>query len=351
MILLTCSIACGGVARGRLDRADLGRDFFGRLGGLAGEVFHFRCDDRKAAAGFAGARGLDGGIEREQVGLPGDRLNEPDDLADAGGGGRKLRHGLDGALRLGDGAACDLGRGRGLTGDLADRRREFFGRACRRGDVHRGGADALLGRARLRRDRVRRAIERRTRPFPAARRRRAPSPAPDRRFPRNARRSRRSFRRGARARARISPASRRAVRARPRCRGTRSRCAPWRRSRPWRRSPGYPPCCRRRRAFPSRRRGAPSGPVMLRPISQLKMSPRPTTAMPMPMISSLVCCLRGRDALGGGRRLAPGRRDDLVGGGQHLARLGGDDGDARAKSCPCWRSSWRTPRYRTSPDR
>ena len=73
---------------------------------------------------------------------------------------RKLRHGLDGALRFGDGAARDLGRGRGLTGDLADRGRKLLGRTCGGCDVHRGGADALLGGARLRRHGVGRAVER-----------------------------------------------------------------------------------------------------------------------------------------------------------------------------------------------
>ena len=44
-------------------------DLLGRLRGLAGERLDLLGDDRKAASGLAGARRLDGGVEREQVGL------------------------------------------------------------------------------------------------------------------------------------------------------------------------------------------------------------------------------------------------------------------------------------------
>ena len=44
---------------------------------------------------------------------------------------------------------------------------------------------------------------------------------------------------------------------------------------------------------PERRR---SGLAMLRPMNQLRTRPRPTTAMPMPMINSLVCCCDGATA-------------------------------------------------------
>ena len=39
-----------------------------------------RCDHRKAASGFAGARGLDGGVERELVGLLGNARDQRDDI-------------------------------------------------------------------------------------------------------------------------------------------------------------------------------------------------------------------------------------------------------------------------------
>ena len=61
-------------AHGRLlHAADLGGNLLGRLGGLAGERLHLRRHHGEAAAGFTGARRLDGGVEREQIGLLGDR--------------------------------------------------------------------------------------------------------------------------------------------------------------------------------------------------------------------------------------------------------------------------------------
>ena len=63
-----------------------------------GELADLLGDDREAAALLAGAGGLDGGVEREQVGLLGDAGDRVDDAADplrAGGelldGGRDLR--------------------------------------------------------------------------------------------------------------------------------------------------------------------------------------------------------------------------------------------------------------------
>ena len=79
-----------GDAADRLDRAggralhrlDLRGDLLGRLGGLHRERLHLRGDDREAAAGFAGARRLDRGVEREQVGLSRDVADELDHVAD-----------------------------------------------------------------------------------------------------------------------------------------------------------------------------------------------------------------------------------------------------------------------------
>ena len=58
-----------------LDAGDLLADLAGGLRGLLGQRLHFRGHDRKAAAGFAGARRLDGGIERQQIGLAGDGVD------------------------------------------------------------------------------------------------------------------------------------------------------------------------------------------------------------------------------------------------------------------------------------
>ena len=72
-----------------------------------GERLDLLGDHRKAAAGFAGARGLDGGVERQQVGLLGDRGDQLGDVADAV---RRLRQFGDarvGLLRLIDRLAGD----------------------------------------------------------------------------------------------------------------------------------------------------------------------------------------------------------------------------------------------------
>ena len=58
-------------------------DFAGRLGGLRGQRLDLLGDHRKTAAGVAGARGLDGRIERQQIGLLGDRGDQFGDVADA----------------------------------------------------------------------------------------------------------------------------------------------------------------------------------------------------------------------------------------------------------------------------
>ena len=73
-------------ARGRaLHAGDLRADLLGRLGGLAGERLHLARHHREAAAGIAGARRLDGGVERQQIGLLGDVGDELDHVADAAG--------------------------------------------------------------------------------------------------------------------------------------------------------------------------------------------------------------------------------------------------------------------------
>src|SRR3712207_7495140 len=57
-----------GVGRGVLDGADLLRDLFRGLRSLACKGLHLLGDDREAAARLAGARGLDGGVERQEIG-------------------------------------------------------------------------------------------------------------------------------------------------------------------------------------------------------------------------------------------------------------------------------------------
>ena len=66
----------------RLDATDLLSNLARRLCRLLGQRLHLARHYRKAAAGFARPRRLDGGIERKQVGLARDRVDELDDVAD-----------------------------------------------------------------------------------------------------------------------------------------------------------------------------------------------------------------------------------------------------------------------------
>ena len=61
---------------------DVAGDFLGRLGGLHRQRFDLGGDHREALAGLAGARGFDGGVEREQIGLAGDVADQLDHVAD-----------------------------------------------------------------------------------------------------------------------------------------------------------------------------------------------------------------------------------------------------------------------------
>ena len=84
----------------RLHRRDQLGNILGRLGGLHRQRFDLRRHHREALAGFAGARGLDRGVERQQVGLPGDGADQLDDVADLLRGLRQRGDLLVGALRL-----------------------------------------------------------------------------------------------------------------------------------------------------------------------------------------------------------------------------------------------------------
>ena len=50
---------------------------------LAGQILDFRGHDTKALPGFTGACGFDRGIQRQQVCLAGDCLDEADHVTDA----------------------------------------------------------------------------------------------------------------------------------------------------------------------------------------------------------------------------------------------------------------------------
>ena len=108
-----------------------------------GEVLHLACDHRKTAAGSAGARGLDGRVQRQQIGLLRDRLDRAGDLCDLGqrgaDGAEARFDAVDGLDQFGDVADRGVDRVARL-GDLADRGRG--------GRLHRlrGVGDVVVGR-------------------------------------------------------------------------------------------------------------------------------------------------------------------------------------------------------------
>jgi len=105
-------------------------DQMGRLPGRFGEVLDLAGDHRKATSSGAGARRLDGGVQRQQIGLPCDRLDRSGYFGDFGERaadrtqamldtadrfdqlGDMLDRGLDHSARLGD--FSDGSRGGGL---------------------------------------------------------------------------------------------------------------------------------------------------------------------------------------------------------------------------------------------
>ena len=120
--------------RHRLHADDLLADFVGGFRGLVGEALHLGSDHGEAAAGFAGARGLDGGVERQQIGLRGDGLDQVDHHADAPGVVGKPLHGGVGGAGFLDRLAGDFRRGDDLAADFGDRGRQFLG--ARRHGLH-----------------------------------------------------------------------------------------------------------------------------------------------------------------------------------------------------------------------
>src|SRR6185436_20320209 len=89
-------------------------DLFRRLRAALREAAHLAGDDREAAALFAGAGRFDGGVQRQDVGLEGDAVDDADDVADLLGAGADLFHGLD---DLGDDGATVAGSLAGRHGD------------------------------------------------------------------------------------------------------------------------------------------------------------------------------------------------------------------------------------------
>ena len=125
------------ILRGGLDSADLLTDLAGRLRGLLGQGFHLRRHHRETAAGFASPRRLDRGIQGQQIGLPGNGVDQLDHVADAGCRLRQFTDTVVGFLRLNHRFVGDPGRFLDLTADLVDRRGHLLTRRTNR--LHVGG--------------------------------------------------------------------------------------------------------------------------------------------------------------------------------------------------------------------
>ena len=132
-----------------LDRGDDLADRIGRADGALGQLAHLARDDRESAAGIPRARRLDGGVEREQICLLGDVVDQLQDLADLLRAIAERERAFGNRLDLG---AHVVHRLAGSLGDLGDRPHVVGERRRRRGQLfdrcralrHRGGL--LAGR-------------------------------------------------------------------------------------------------------------------------------------------------------------------------------------------------------------
>ena len=100
-------------------------DLFGRLRRTLGERAHLGSDDRETAARVAGARGLDPGVQRQQVRLEGDFVDDANDLADllrrlvdAGHRRHRLAHDFAALVGVDLGGRDDVARVLGAFGGL-----------------------------------------------------------------------------------------------------------------------------------------------------------------------------------------------------------------------------------------
>ncbi len=134
-------------------------DLLGGIRRTLGQFAHFLGNDRKALARFTRTRGFDTGVQRQQVGLERDLVDDADDARDLGGGlldpvhrGDRLAHDIAGAFRIlagvvdvVGGRAGIVGAGIDLRGQLVQGRSRFF--EARRllfrslGQIRRAAAD------------------------------------------------------------------------------------------------------------------------------------------------------------------------------------------------------------------
>src|SRR5208283_5380575 len=116
---------------------DLVGGFLGGLGASLREVAHLVGDDGEAHAGLAGASGLDGGVEGEDVGLKRDLIYRLDDFADVIAGGFDVLHGQAHLLHVTGPRVGGDPRG---VGQAFGRLRVVGVPLCHAGDFLKGGA-------------------------------------------------------------------------------------------------------------------------------------------------------------------------------------------------------------------
>ena len=109
-----------------------------------GELSDLGGDDGKALPVFAGAGSLNGRIEREQVGLVSDLLNDGNFLRDGFHGVDRFGDGLAGLLHVVGALDCGLFHLPGVRCVLCDRRMHLF--EARTGFLH--GSGLFAGSAR-----------------------------------------------------------------------------------------------------------------------------------------------------------------------------------------------------------
>ena len=122
-----------------LQRVDLFLDLLGGVLGLHRERLDLGGDHREAASGSTCPRRLDGGVERQQRGLPGDLRDQIDDVAD---GGRGFAQAIDIGAGFTGGGGGLIGEPAGvahLGSDALRRMGDLFG------DLRENGCGGLRG--------------------------------------------------------------------------------------------------------------------------------------------------------------------------------------------------------------
>ncbi len=128
MVPPICLIAATDSCVAALHARDVIGNLVGRFCGLAGERFDFGRHHGKAAAGIACAGGLDGGVQRQEVGLLGNRRDQLDDIADLLRGTRQLADPAVGLFGLAHRGFRDLATFLDAPPDLVDGGGQFLGR-------------------------------------------------------------------------------------------------------------------------------------------------------------------------------------------------------------------------------